>query len=138
MSPEAIENELTKAKLVGQLYVYGNSLESTLLGVVVPDIPNSKAWAAANASGQTELADIAALPAFKQELLKQLGEKGKESKLKRYEYIKDVYIETGDLNALGQGFHVDNNLATPTFKLKRPQLQAKYKEILDGMYSRMK
>lgn len=129
---------MTKAKLVGQLYVSGNSLESTLVGVVVPDIPNSKTWAAANAGGKTEIAEIGALPAFKTEVLKQLAVKAKECKLKKYEYIKDVHIETGDLNELGQGFHVGNNLATPTFKLKRPQLQAKYKETLDGIYASMK
>lgn len=138
VSPDALENELGKAKLVAQIYVYGNSLESTLLAVVVPDGAAAKAWAAANAPGASDLAAIGAKPEFKAALLAQLAAEAKAAKLKRYEYIKDVYVETGDLNELGQGFHVDNNLTTPTFKLKRPQLSNKYKETLDAMYAAAK
>lgn len=138
VSPEAIENELSKAKLVGQIYVYGNSLQSTLLAVVVPDVPAAKAWASEGAPGTTDVAAIGALPAFKKALLAELTAAAQDAKLKKYEWIQDAVIETGDLNELGQGFHVDNNLTTPTFKLKRPQLQKKYKPALDAMYAAMK
>ena len=31
-------------------------------------------------------------------------------------------------------FSVENNLLTPTFKSKRPQIQARYQDVLDKMY----
>ena len=34
-------------------------------------------------------------------------------------------------------FSVDNGLMTPTFKLKRPQAQAAFQEVITEMYSRL-
>lgn len=137
VSPEAIEGELAKTSLVGQIYVYGNSLEACLVAVVVPDPVTVKAWGDRHAPEVTEFAVICALPAFKVALLDQMVEQAKVSKLKKYEYIKDVLIET-EINDMGQGFTVDNELMTPSFKLKRPQLVKKYKVELEALYAAMK
>lgn len=37
MAPEKIENIYLRSRLVGQVLVHGESLKSTLIGVVVPD-----------------------------------------------------------------------------------------------------
>jgi long-chain acyl-CoA synthetase len=137
VSPEAIENELAKAELVGQIFVYGNSLESTLLAVVVLDIPAASAWAVENAPGVQGIRAIAALPALKAKVLEQLAGEAATARLKRYEYIKDILIEAADYNELGQGWHTGNQLMTPSFKLRRPQLTQKYKERLDLRYAAM-
>lgn len=134
VSPEALEQEYAKAKLVGQIFVYGNSLHSTLLAVVVPDVPAATAWGATH--GLQSLDSIVAAPAFKKELLEQLAEMRVKSHFKKYETIKDVIIEATELNDLGQGFTVDNNLMTPSFKLKRPQLKSKYGAALDALYEK--
>jgi long-chain acyl-CoA synthetase len=42
------------------------------------------------------------------------------------------------LNEMGMGFHVDNDLMTPSFKLKRPQLAKKYKTALEALYASRK
>jgi long-chain acyl-CoA synthetase len=34
-------------------------------------------------------------------------------------------------------FTVENNMLTPTFKLKRPQAKAAYQQQLDDMYARL-
>ena len=136
VSPEALEQEYAKAKLVLQIYVHGNSVESTLMAVVVPDAEHALPWG--KKRGLDTLQAIGASEEFKKEVLAQLLEMHKIAKFKSYEKIRDIIIETGDLNELGQGFHVDNNLATPTFKLKRPQLRKKYKDGLDALYEKMK
>ena len=43
----------------------------------------------------------------------------------------------GVTNELGQGFSVDNDLLTPTFKVKRPQLLQKYQEAINKMYAEL-
>lgn len=132
VSPEALEQEYNKARLVGQIFVYGNSLHSTLLAVVVPDVPAAKVWGEAH--GLNTLESIAAAPDFKKELLEQLSEVRVKCHFKKYEEIRNVIIEVNDLNEMGQGFHVDNDLMTPSFKLRRPQLKTKYEKALDALY----
>ena len=57
-----------------------------------------------------------------------------EEELKRFERVKDVYLEF-EIDDLLQGFNVDNNLMTPTFKKKRPQLLAKYVDNVKKLYA---
>ena len=48
-----------------------------------------------------------------------------------FEEVKDVVLEC-------ELFSVENDLMTPSFKLKRPQLLKRYKQQIDAMYARMK
>ena len=56
---------------------------------------------------------------------------GRAEKLKGFELIKALHLEPN-------AFAVEDDLLTPTFKLKRPQLQKKYQKIIDDMYSLLK
>ena len=51
---------------------------------------------------------------------------GKEEKLKSFELIKAVHLEA-------EPWSVDNDLLTPTFKLRRPQLQKRYQADIDAL-----
>lgn len=135
VSPENLEQEYTKAKLVGQIWVYGNSLHASLLAVVVPDVAAAKEWGRKHSLQSLE--SIVAAPDFKREMLSQLEEVRAASGFKKYEAIRDMVIEVEELNELDQGFTVENNLMTPSFKLKRPQLKVKYAERLDALYEHM-
>ena len=61
-------------------------------------------------------------------LLQDLVATGRAEKLKGFELIKALHLEPN-------AFAVEDDLLTPTFKLKRPQLQKKYQKIIDDMYS---
>jgi long-chain acyl-CoA synthetase len=45
-----------------------------------------------------------------------------------YEIIKAIHLEP-------EPFTVDNDLLTPTLKLKRPQLLKRYGDVIDQMYA---
>lgn len=134
VSPETLEQEYSKAKLVLQIFVYGNSLHDHLVAVIVPDKEASLAWG--SKKGMSDFQTIVVSEEFKKDVLGQLEELRAKYHFKKYEAIKDAIFEVSDLNELGQGFHVDNNLLTPSFKLKRPQLKAKYGEGLDALYEK--
>lgn len=134
VSPENLEQEYAKAKLVGQIFIYGNSLHDRVVAVVVPDVEAAKAWGAGH--GLSSLESIAEHDGFKQEMLQQLEGMRVKRNIKKYEGVLNAVIEVSDLNELGQGFTVDNDLMTPSFKLKRPQLKAKYGERLDALYQK--
>jgi long-chain acyl-CoA synthetase len=138
VSPEKLEQEYAKAELVLQIFVYGHSLQSSLVAVVVPDILPAKLWGEAHGFGSSpSLSDLASTPAFKQAILEQLCAIRERTKFHGYETIRDIIFEVEGLNELGQGFHVGNDLLTPSFKLKRPQLAMCYGRKLDLLYESM-
>lgn len=58
----------------------------------------------------------------------ELEKSGRADGLKGFEIVKSVHL-TSDT------FTVENDLMTPSFKLKRPQLKKAYKETLATMYA---
>ncbi len=56
---------------------------------------------------------------FKAAVMEQMKSAGASAKLKGFEVVRDIHLEA-------ELFSVDNDLLTPTFKLKRPQVCASY------------
>jgi long-chain acyl-CoA synthetase len=69
---------------------------------------------------------IAASPAFAQHLEKAIARIN--SQLARYETIKRYAIAPED-------FTIENGLLTPTLKIRRGPLYARYRETIDGLYA---
>lgn len=123
---EKVEAVLKTCPLVEQVWVYGNSFESALVAVLVPAEKPLMAWAAGRGLlGAYE--DIAVHPEAKAFLLAELQAAGRAGKLKGFELIKALHTDAHQ-------FSVDNDLMTPTFKLKRPQLQRRYQREIDALY----
>jgi long-chain acyl-CoA synthetase len=131
---ERIENTLSAAPIIAQIFVYGHSLQSYLLAVVIPD-PVNLARIASNILGK-EIADTdtAALDeAVKDErvvkvILGILTKEGKKSGFKGYEHVRRIHVS----NEL---FSMENGTLTPTFKIKRKDAAAKYQKELDALYA---
>lgn len=88
---EKLENTYKKCSLVEQVWVYGNSFESTLVAVVVPNA-NLKKWAAEHGIAG-EMSDIVKDDKVKKHVLQELAATGKADKLKGFEMIKDVTLD---------------------------------------------
>jgi long-chain acyl-CoA synthetase len=127
---EKLENTYSKAPVVEQVWVYGNSFKSCLVAVVVPVEDSIKRWAASNGVNG-DFAAICASDKAKEYVLGELKAMAKEDKLKGFEAIRAVHLDS-------VAFSVEENLLTPTFKAKRPQLQAKYQTLIDAMYIALK
>ena len=117
---EYIESKLSRNENVEQIWVYGNSLESAIVAVVVP----KPAFLAKYPDGGVG-------EEAKKAMLAELTATGKDSKLKGFEMIKGVHLEADQ-------FTVENDMMTPSMKLKRPQLQARYQKEIDAMYAALK
>jgi len=146
---EKIESAYTKAAAVGQVWIYGNSFKSFVVAVVVPDalwikelLAKKNIW---NDEKENEpvpgTSDFAAkfkqivnanMSAVKEAVLNNM--RTQETALKRFERVKDILIEC-EIDNLLQGFNVENNLLTPSFKLKRPILLKKYVDPLKALYT---
>ena len=56
---------------------------------------------------------------------------GKADKLNGFEIIKALHLEP-------RPFSVEDDLLTPTFKLKRPQMLKKFQAEVDALYKELK
>lgn len=45
-------------------------------------------------------------------------------------------MQVAAVTLVAEPFSVENNLLTPTFKLKRPQAKAAFQEAIDRMYAK--
>eukprot|EP01110_Echinostelium_bisporum_P002556 TRINITY_DN1625_c3_g1_i1.p1 TRINITY_DN1625_c3_g1~~TRINITY_DN1625_c3_g1_i1.p1 ORF type:complete len:655 (+),score=276.54 TRINITY_DN1625_c3_g1_i1:38-2002(+) len=108
---EYVASEYVEAKLlensdvIEQLFVYGDSHETTLVAIVVPKQKGAK----------------------KDQVLSHIKEKGKQQRLQGFEIPQNVHVTE-------EAFTVENDLLTPTMKLKRNKLQEVFKKEIEKMY----
>jgi len=133
IAAEKIEMCVSKSKYVSQPWIYGNSFLPMLVAVCTPDYVELHAAAAAGGWDCKSNVELAAKPEAKKFILECMIEEGKKAKLKTFELPQAVHLE-GAINDLNQGFSIDNDCLTPTFKLKRPQLLKRYQKEVDAMY----
>ena len=134
IAPEKIENVLgARCNLVQQIYVHGDSLESTLVSVVVPEPETFLPFANALVGASVTAGDLEGVnrlckdPKVILTVTKELERAGKAGSLRGFEIIKRVYLTT-------DAFSVDNNMMTPTFKVRRPQVAEYFREQITAMY----
>ena len=106
--------------------MHGESSQSCLVAVVVPDEEAVKSWAAkVQLEGTYE--QIAKSKEFEVALMEHLDATGKARGLKGFEFARGLYVET-------QPFSVENGLLTTTFKLKRNVARERYQAELSRLY----
>ena len=129
VAAEKIENIYTQSAFIAQAFVHGDSLQSCLVGIFVPDEEYVVGtWAPAQGkSKDLTFAQLVEDPALKEAIAADLKRVGKEGKLRGFEVVKAIHLES-------ELWTVENNLLTPTFKLKRKQAKDKYQEAIDAMY----
>ena len=91
--------------------LYGNSLKSNTVCVIVPDEDNAKAWAKAH-NVEYNFAEICKNAEFNAELKAAVLQIATEHKLNSLEKPKEIFLYP-------EPFSVENDILTPTFKLKR-------------------
>lgn len=127
ISPEKIENIYIRSQPVAQLYVHGDSLQSCLVGIVVPDPEVMPEWAKKKGILGT-YKDLCKNTELKKAVLEDLVRLGKASGLHSFEQVKNIYIHN-------EMFSIENGLLTPTLKAKRPELKEFFKGKIDQLYS---
>ena len=129
MSAEKIENVINQAMLVGQSFVYGDSFQTYLVAIVVPDEESVRAWAESNTPdvASASFSELCKSEELRNEILSEIQRLSKINGLHGFETIKAVYLEPNI-------FSVEKDLVTPTFKLKRQQLKSYFSKQIEEMY----
>ncbi|XP_049352212.1 probable CoA ligase CCL6 [Solanum verrucosum] len=127
---ENIEGVYSRCPLVTSIWIYGNSFESFLVAVVVPERKALEDWASSN----QETGDFSSLcnnTKARKYILDELNSTARKHQLRGFEMLRAVHLEPNP-------FDIERELVTPTFKLKRPQLLNYYKDIVDQLYKEAK
>uniref|UniRef100_A0A8D3A347 Long-chain-fatty-acid--CoA ligase n=1 Tax=Scophthalmus maximus TaxID=52904 RepID=A0A8D3A347_SCOMX len=128
IAPEKIENVYTRCVPVLQVFVHGDSLQSYLIGIVVPDLEVFVDWAKERGIvGSYE--ELCQNPDVKTAVLEDMKAVGKEAGLKSFEQVKDLHLHP-------EMFSVANGLLTPTLKSRRADIRRVFQEQISDMYSK--
>ncbi|KAK6136792.1 hypothetical protein DH2020_029462 [Rehmannia glutinosa] len=127
---ESIESTYSRCPLITSIWVYGNSFESFLVAVVLPERKALEDWAVNN-QVKGDFQSLCNNVKARKYILDELNSTAKQHYLRGFEMLRAVHLEPIP-------FDFDRDLITPTFKLKRPQLLNYYKDCIDQMYSEAK
>jgi len=126
VAAEKLEGVYNRSKFCHQVWVYGDSTKATLVAVAHPDPEALLPWAKQNGI-DGDMATLCKNKRVHGELFKDLVETGKSHKLRGFEIIQRVHL-------VPEEFSAAQDLVTPTFKLKRPQLLKHFATQVASMY----
>nr|AND95616.1 Long-chain acyl-CoA synthetase [Chromera velia] len=130
VAPEKIENLSIQAPLVAQAFVYGYSDKNNVVLVAVPDADEAKKWAAKAKKEAATVASLCEDAEFEAAAMEQLQAAWKAGELKGFEKPKAMFLSS-------EAFSAENDLLTPTFKLKRHVALKKFKMQIDALYAKI-
>ncbi|KAF9359726.1 hypothetical protein BGX26_011587 [Mortierella sp. AD094] len=133
----AVENIEAKYQsgvpFIQQVLVHGDSQESFVVAIVVPEpeafLPFANKVLGVNikAGDNHAYAKACSDPKLVKAVLKVFTKVGKDAGLKGFETPKAILIEP-------EAFSIENDMMTPTFKLKRHHIVKEYREELTQLY----
>jgi len=129
VAAEYIESVYTKNRFVQQIFVYGDSFQSCLVGVIIPDPDVLIPWSKGKELPET-LQGLCQNEMVKDMILKDLATTAKEGKLQGFEQVRDIHLDFSP-------FTIENGLLTPSFKSIRPKLKEFYIPQIQQMYSKI-
>ncbi|OMJ23786.1 Long chain acyl-CoA synthetase 7, peroxisomal [Smittium culicis] len=130
VAPEKVENVYVDNPIVTQAFIYGDSLKSYLVGVIVPEhelllkfLKSEKV----NVDYSLPLDQLCSNIDVRKAVTKNLAAWGRSRDLKGFENVRNVHLEP-------KPFEI-GAILSPTLKLKRIGAKVHYKQILDGLYA---
>lgn len=124
IAPDKIEAVYERCPIVGQCFVYGESLKSSLVGIIVPD-----ELILSKMDPPVSVEDFVADPNSAGMVLQTIQTMG-QKELKSFEQVRHIKL-------VPEAFTVENNLVTPTMKKRREAIAASYSDVLQSMMVNM-
>ncbi|KAL4093674.1 hypothetical protein PRIC1_011106 [Phytophthora ramorum] len=123
VAPEKVEGVYQKSKFVGQVFVDGDSLQSYLVAVVVPDVE-----VVAHSPFPNWLTDKEQQRGLEKMILADMDVVAHADGLHGFERVKKIFLTT-------EAFTVGNDLVTPTLKPKRAKLARHFADVVKALYA---
>ena len=133
ISPDKVQIILINSKYVNQIFLYGESHYSYAVALVYPELNECREFLKENKKmgdinyDKLSYDDIGKNEIMVEEIIKDCKIVGKKFDLKGFEIPKKIKI-------INEPFSQENNLMTPTLKLKSKSIKLKYKNELQNLY----
>ncbi|KAK9728193.1 medium-chain fatty acid-CoA ligase faa2 [Basidiobolus ranarum] len=127
VAPEKIESIYENSIYVQHIFVYGDPLKSYLVAIVVPEVESLIDWAKEN-NVPCELSSLCQSDALNALIHKDLIRIGREYDLLGFEQVKRIHL-------YDVPFTTENNLLTPSYKLKRTVAKQFFADTIETLYA---
>ena len=130
VAPEKIENVLSDSQYIEQIFVHGDSLQNYLIAIIVPN----KAHVVEFLKKKGIECDVKNCQNYyeneelKNDILKDLENIGRKADFKGFEIIKKISLSP-------EPFTVENDLCTPTLKVRRHVAKKYFANKIKELYS---
>jgi long-chain acyl-CoA synthetase len=124
VAPAALEEKLQLSPYISQACVYGNDQPHNT-AVIIVDIPTLQHWAKDHHVSNDNAQALLGEPRVRELIRNELDEYGRN--FKNFERVRDFVLDS-------EPFSTQNDLLTPTLKLKRRNVLNKYRSQLDALY----
>lgn len=125
VAPAPMEEHLKLSPLINQIMVYGDNKPYNV-AIVVPAADELKKWAATQGLGGKALDTLCKEPKVRELIQQELDKFG--TKFKGYEAVRRCALVPDE-------FTPDNEMLTPTLKLKRRNVIKVFQGMIDGLYA---
>lgn len=127
VAAELLTQSYEMAKIVNQIFIYGDAMRTYLVAIVIPNIGEVAAFLKKERISQDEYEKACKSKELCNYVLQQLEQISIEQNLPGYEKIRAVACDSNE-------WTIANNMLTPTFKLRRKNLAAKYERVIEELY----
>jgi len=125
IAPQKIEGMLTMQPEIAQAMIYGEQ-QPYIVGLIVPDAEWAEGWAKANGQA-AEMPALTAVPEFRTAV---------RQAIERVNADLSVIEKVRSFAFADEPFAIENGEMTPSLKVRRHTIRARYGERLEGLYSR--
>ena len=134
VAPDKIQTILVNSKYINQMFLYGDSHYSYAVALVYPELNECIEYLKKKENGidyikydKYTIDDLCENKNIQDEILRDCDELGRKNDLKGFELPKKIKL-------IKEPFSLENNLLTPTLKLKGKKIKMKYSEEIKNMY----
>ncbi|EAS66934.1 fatty acyl-CoA synthetase [Dictyostelium discoideum AX4] len=126
---EKIETIVVKSEYVEQVCIYGDSQKSCVIAIIHPHPESCSEWAGSKKTDK-DIKEICKNQDFIKVVLDDIIKNCKKSGLHGFEIPKAIHLTP-------EAFSDQNNLLTPSFKLKRHEIKKYFEDEIKKLYSKL-
>ena len=127
VASEKVENSYLTSKYVAEAFLYGDSLKSYCVSIVVPHKGAILHLAQELNLGEQTFEQLCENKEIKTRVLADMNKKAKDAKINSFELAKQIHLEPVPFGT--------NDLMTPTFKIVRHKAKNYYLKTIDELYA---